>query len=131
MIRKLLFPTTLSLLTLAAVSCGPKTPQAAAPTPAAAPAETTAAGEAADPEEAPAVRDSAPLATSAAIPEQFPDAVDLKGFGSDEPVERPDQPRRGIIVFGPEDVARASMAGWMALWARASLKQASASAERA
>ena len=44
--------------------------------------------------------------------DEFPDPVDLNGFGSDEPVERPDLPSRGVIVLGPEDFTHASGAHW-------------------
>lgn len=43
---------------------------------------------------------------------EFPEPVDLNGFGSDDPVERTDIPPRGVIVFGPEDVEHVTMAHW-------------------
>ena len=41
-----------------------------------------------------------------------PPPVDLNGFGSDEPVERPDLPDRGVIRFTPKDFIHTTMEHW-------------------
>ncbi|MBX7207762.1 MAG: hypothetical protein K1X78_05605 [Verrucomicrobiaceae bacterium] len=38
--------------------------------------------------------------------------VDVGGFGSDEPVERKDEPTRGIIAFGPKDHVYSGQSHW-------------------
>lgn len=50
--------------------------------------------------------------SSAMTDPQFPTAVDIGGFGSDEPHEREDMPTRGIITFGPEDMEKSNGAHW-------------------
>jgi hypothetical protein len=42
----------------------------------------------------------------------FPEAVDIGGFGSDEPVEREDMPTRGIITFNEGDYTHSNSAHW-------------------
>lgn len=39
-------------------------------------------------------------------------AVDIGTFGSDEPIERKDQPTRGVIVFGPKDHVYSGQNHW-------------------
>ncbi len=39
-------------------------------------------------------------------------SVDVAGFGSDEPVERKDEPTRGVIVFGPKDHTYSGQNHW-------------------
>jgi hypothetical protein len=46
---------------------------------------------------------SAEEAVNAASATAASAAVDIGGFGSDEPIERKDEPTRGVIVFGPKD----------------------------
>lgn len=41
-----------------------------------------------------------------------PPPIDLNGFGSDAPVERPDLPTRGIITLGPKDFVNTTMPHW-------------------
>jgi hypothetical protein len=41
-----------------------------------------------------------------------PPPIDLNGFGSDEPVERPDLPSRGVIKLGPKDFVHTTMPHW-------------------
>ncbi len=43
---------------------------------------------------------------------EFPQAIDIGGFGSDEPVERVDMPTRGIVKFGPDDYQHSNGAHW-------------------
>jgi hypothetical protein len=38
--------------------------------------------------------------------------VDIGAFGSDEPVERADQPVRGVLTFGPKDHVHSSQQHW-------------------
>jgi hypothetical protein len=42
----------------------------------------------------------------------FPEAVDIGGFGSEEPVEREDMPTRGIITFGEGEYTHSNGAHW-------------------
>lgn len=42
----------------------------------------------------------------------FPEAIDIGGFGTDEPVERADMPTRGIIKFGPDAFQHSNGAHW-------------------
>jgi hypothetical protein len=42
----------------------------------------------------------------------FPEAVDIGGFGSDEPVEREDMPTQGIITFGEGEYSHSNGAHW-------------------
>ncbi len=113
MIRKplsaLLLPLALSLS-----SCGPK-PEIQA---------TQEAPEAKKAEEKPApvavVVPATPVAPATPVmPEapamanpQFPQAVDIGGFGSDEPLEPKDMPSRGIITMGPESWEHSNGAHW-------------------
>lgn len=101
MIRPLL-STSVLLLAFGLTACGPKpevkTPAAPA-TPAAKPAAPATAAAPAAP------------AAPAADP-QFPAPVDLNGFGSEEPAERPDQPTRGVIAFGPNDIQHSNGTHW-------------------
>lgn len=95
--RHLLLP---SLLAATLSACGPKPEPAAKEEPkATAPA----------PEQPPAPKESA-----AAMPAEqlFPDAVDLNGFGSDEPVLRKDMPTRGIIRLTSSDWQFSNGAHW-------------------
>lgn len=46
------------------------------------------------------------------IGEAAASAVDVGDFGSDEPVERRDQPSRGVIVFGPKAHVYTNQAHW-------------------
>lgn len=39
-------------------------------------------------------------------------AVDVGGFGSDDPIERKDEPTRGVIAFGPKDHAYTGQNHW-------------------
>lgn len=117
-------------LALGLNSCGPKTPKAAdatppdapAPVPAAKPEEKKAA-QAPAPAPAPEAPAKPTTADKAAPAEgdagamaegfaQFPTAVDIGGFGSDEPVERPDMPERGVLTFGPESWDHSNGAHW-------------------
>ncbi len=41
-----------------------------------------------------------------------PPPVELNGFGSDEPAARADLPTRGVITFGPGDLAHTTMEHW-------------------
>lgn len=70
----------------------------------------SAFGQNSESKEAPA---ESPAASPPAEEEiTFPEAVDIGGFGSAEPVERKDMPKRGIIVFGPDDYERTNGAHW-------------------
>jgi hypothetical protein len=84
------------------VACGKQesAPTAAAP----APAKTEPAPEpkAAEPTAAPA-----PAATAAAAP-----AGDFGDFGTDDPIERPDMPTRGVLTFLPKDGVMNMMDHW-------------------
>ncbi len=51
-------------------------------------------------------------ATSADAVFAAPPPMDLNGFGSDEPVDRPDMPSRGVIKFGPKDFVHTTMEHW-------------------
>ncbi len=53
--------------------------------------------------------ESTPASTEEFI---FPEAVDIGGFGSDEPVEREDMPMRGIITFGEGEYSHSNGAHW-------------------
>jgi hypothetical protein len=93
-------------------ACGPK-PEPAAPetrpeSPQASPAEPkadTAKPETSKPEEP---------AQAAAMPAEqpFPEAVDLNGFGSDEPILRKDLPTRGVIRLTSADWTFSNGAHW-------------------
>lgn len=109
MIRLPFFLFTLPLA-LSLSSCGPKSeaPVAVAPAPApvaeAPKAEAAPSVEVAQPKPAPAV----------AMKEEpsFPEAVDIGGFGSDEPLEREDMPSRGVIAFTEGDWSHTTGAHW-------------------
>lgn len=105
-------------LALGLSSCGPKPevktttaePAKEAPAPQVAQPEekkAVAAAETPAPAPAPAPEHPAPAAHS-----EFPEAVDIGGFGSDEPVEREDMPTRGVITFGSEDIDKSNGAHW-------------------
>lgn len=54
-----------------------------------------------------------PASTQASAEEFiFPEAVNIGGFGSDEPVEREDMPMRGIITFGEGAYSHSNGAHW-------------------
>lgn len=90
-------------LALAFISSCDKAPAPAEVKPAA-PAPQTAESKPAKPEEAKPAEPAKEIV--------FPQAVDIGGFGSDEPVERPDMPKRGIIAFGPKDCEHTNGAHW-------------------
>lgn len=75
-----------------------------------APAQTSSA------ESAPAAEKEAESADEEKKPvveePEFPQAIDIGGFGSDEPVERVDMPTRGIVKFGPDDYQHSNGAHW-------------------
>jgi hypothetical protein len=102
-------PTTFAALSLAlaAVSCDrPDKPAAKA-------APETSVKPAAGASQAAAATSPAPAPQQPVINmEKFPEAVDLNGFGSDDPVERADQPSRGVISFGPDEFDRSNGAHW-------------------
>ncbi|MEN3943650.1 hypothetical protein WJU23_20290 [Prosthecobacter sp. SYSU 5D2] len=113
MIRKplsfLVIPLALSL-----ASCGPK---AATKTAEEAPAKT----EVNQPEKTQAVANAEETSEKKEVPAEekpvmaettFPEAVDIAGFGSDEPLERKDMPSRGIIVMGPDSWDHSNGAHW-------------------
>jgi len=105
MIRKLLLPAALPLA-LVLSSCDKKPEAAAKPAAEAKPAAPTP--DFAEKKAAPAQTAAAPVMENP----QFPDAVDIGSFGSDEPAEREDMPKRGIITFGPEDHDHMNGAHW-------------------
>lgn len=97
----------LSLLTALALlaACGPK-PESAAPAP-------KPAAQPETPPAAPAPKAAEPAKTTAVPGDApFPDAVDLNGFGSDEPVLRKDLPTRGIIRLTSADWTFSNGAHW-------------------
>lgn len=101
MIRKPLISTAATLtLALSLAFCFQTRAEPAAPA-----AATAAKDEAKSTEE-----------TKPAVPEdtfpEFPEAVDLNGFGSDEPVERTDLPQRGVVILGRDDVEHVTQAHW-------------------
>lgn len=100
-------------LALALTSCG-KPPQADKPVTAKAEAPAPAAPTSAPKEASPPAK--APAATAAAAGftdfEHFPDAIDVGGFGSDEPMTRPDQPTRGVLTLGPGSFEQSKGAHW-------------------
>ncbi len=49
---------------------------------------------------------------TAALFKNAENTVDVGGFGSNQPVERADQPKRGVIVFGKQDVVHDPRAHW-------------------
>lgn len=103
MIRPPLFIAAVTL-TFTLSSCDKKPAPEAKP---AAPAPKTAEAAAPKPAET-----KPAAATAPAIEMPFPQAVDIGGFGSSEPVERPDMPTRGIIAFGPKDYEHSNGAHW-------------------
>jgi hypothetical protein len=103
-------------LLAAMVSCGP---QADTPPKAPAPVQTPAPEvPEAKPAAAPAPAPAKPATQAAAVPTSAddifngPPPVELNGFGSDEPVERPDLPARGIVRLSPKDFIHTTMAHW-------------------
>lgn len=62
--------------------------------------------------------ESAPAAETPAVPTPPQDPVfaaepvELNGFGSDEPAERKDEPKRGVIVINPDDIKRMEAQHW-------------------
>ena len=103
----------LSLLAATLSACGPKPEPAAQEEPK---ATTPAAPAAPEPKAAPTPEQPpAPPESAAAMPageQPFPDAVDLNGFGSDEPVLRKDMPTRGIIRLTSADWQFSNGAHW-------------------
>ncbi len=98
----------LSLLATLALlaACGPK------PEPAAPEAKPAAKAEAA-PAPAPEPKPAEPAKTAMAPGDQpFPEAVDLNGFGSEEPVLRKDLPTRGVIRLTSADWTFSNGAHW-------------------
>lgn len=102
-------------LALSLSSCGPKPEVKTTDEPAPAPSVTK--------EEAPKSAEEKPVAKAepqkepmAEAPKmadpQFPEPVDIGGFGSSEPAERKDMPNRGIISFGPESWEHSNGAHW-------------------
>lgn len=114
MIRPSHFTATLSLaFTLCSCDKAPEpkagqaaaAPKAEAKTPAAQPVTTKPA--------APQPAANKPVADSTPPKEmEFPEAVDIGGFGNSEPVERKDMPTRGIITFGPKDYEHSNGTHW-------------------
>jgi hypothetical protein len=102
----------LSSLSLTLASCGDKTPPPT-PAPQATQPETTQAPAAKPDAPKPAPETMLSKAPSSAD-EIFaaPPPIDLNGFGSDEPVERPDLPSRGVIKLGPKDFIHTTMQHW-------------------
>lgn len=118
-------------LALALSSCGPaEKPTAASPastqTPEAAQPVATAKPEVKE-EAKPAAPDPAPAAPAQSTEKKadmataeeafksdhsFPAAVDIGGFGSDEPAEREDMPTRGIIAVTGVELERSNGAHW-------------------
>jgi hypothetical protein len=110
--RPVVFALTASALICS--SCD-RRPKADVPPAAPAPAPKTAAAEPAPKTEA------APAAEAKAQPKDepslidianLPASMDLNGFGSDEPVERPDMPSRGVIAFGKDALQHMNGAHW-------------------
>lgn len=120
MIRPFLTSATL-VLAFALASCGKKETPAA---PAAPETKTAAAAPEAPADKTepvkPAAATTAPLKATpvaAATPAPAPapvavEPVDVGDFGSDEPLERADLPKRGIITFGPGDHEHTDGAHW-------------------
>lgn len=75
------------------------------------PAAPEPAAEAKETKEAPAAPGDKEGDTPAELPPP-PPPVDIGGFGSDEPAERPDMPTRGVLTFGPGDYKRMPGAHW-------------------
>ena len=117
MIRPFLTSATL-VLAFTLVSCGkketPTVPAAPETKPVAAVAPVKPVAEAAPVK--PAAASSAPIeATPVATETPAPavvEPVDVSDFGSDEPLERADLPKRGIITFGPADHEHSDQAHW-------------------
>lgn len=119
MIRKplsfVVLPVAMSL-----VSCGPKAenkPVAESKAPAAVEEKKS---EPKKEEPTPAAKEAPAKAVTKAEPKEemldhntpFPAAVDIGGFGSDEPAERQDMPTRGIITMGPDSWDHSNGAHW-------------------
>ena len=108
-----------SMLALACVltTCGKNTPPAAtekAPEPEAA-KPVAAAASPAKPAEKPAEMPQKVVAPAKAAGHEAvfaTPAVELNGFGSDEPLERADEPTRGVIHVASKDLQRMSAAHW-------------------
>lgn len=119
MIRPFLTPATL-LLALALSACdkeqaavSPTSPGKETQT-----AKTVSTTETAKKEPAKAA-DAKPAEDTA-----FPASVDIGDFGSEEPVERADQPKRGVITFGPNDHEHSNQAHWETyLWSKFKAKR--------
>jgi hypothetical protein len=101
-------------LLLALNSCGKQEQPAAAapPAPPAPVAEKPAATVAAPATAAAPATKPAPVPEKPAEPVFAAEAVDLNGFGSDEPVQRADEPNRGVIVIQPKDIKHTSQQHW-------------------
>lgn len=115
MIRPISTSAALLVLALAACDKKPAAPQA----PAAKAGEKKADAPVAAASENPAAKKSetqAPAPAAAHVnfdaSQPFPDAVDISDFGNLEPLERPDLPKRGIIVFGPDSFEHSNQAHW-------------------
>jgi hypothetical protein len=114
--RSVVFALAASALTC--TSCDPR-PKADAPAAPATEPKTSAASEkqpapAPEPKAAPEIAaPPQPKAEPSLIDlANLPSAIDLNGFGSDEPLERPDLPRRGVITFGKEMFQHMNGAHW-------------------
>ncbi len=59
-----------------------------------------------------ATGETAPPAAPVMDEPQFPEAVDIGGFGSDEPAEREDMPSQGVIVLEPDAWEHSNGAHW-------------------
>lgn len=112
MIRKplsfIILPMAVSL-----VSCGPKAenkPVAESKAPAAVEEKKEAPEAKAEPVKA--VTKTEPKEEKLDPSTPFPAAVDIGGFGSDEPAERQDMPTRGIITMGPDSWDHSNGAHW-------------------
>ncbi|MFC5455403.1 DUF5077 domain-containing protein [Prosthecobacter fluviatilis] len=91
-------------LLLALNSCGKQEqPPAASAPAAAAPAPVAAKPAAPAPPPAPA-KPAEPVFSAT--------PVDLNGFGSDDPVLRADEPKRGVIVISPQDLKHTTQQHW-------------------
>lgn len=68
--------------------------------------------EVATAKESPEKKEAAAEEKTAMAETPFPEAVDIGGFGSDEPMERKDMPSRGIITMGPDSWDHSNGAHW-------------------